>query len=138
MGAMPAATKPGERYETRAPSRRVLLVEDDPDALETLRSWAETQDCEIRTARSGEAALQIGASFEPHVLITDYLLRDELTGVDVIAELRRRGVKVSCVLVTAVMHKALLESLHRIDGVPILAKPFDFGRLAELVTRGGR
>ena len=84
------------------------------------------------------ARISIGASFEPHVLITDYLLRDELTGVDVIAELRRRGVKVSCVLVTAVMHKALLESLHRIDGVPILAKPFDFGRLAELVTRGGR
>jgi len=114
--------------------RRVLIVEDDTDALDVLRGWLEEQGCTVRSARSGRLALEIGSTFDPEVLITDYSLEGELTGVDVIAELRSRAVKVRCVLVTGVLQNAMLESVNRIDRVPILTKPFDFSRLAELLS----
>jgi two-component system, cell cycle sensor histidine kinase and response regulator CckA len=116
--------------------RRVLIVEDDTDALGVLRAWLETQGCTVRSARTGRLALEIGSTFDPEVMITDYSLEGDLTGVDVIAELRNRAAKVRCVLVTGVLQNAMLESVNRIDRVPILTKPFDFSRLAELLSAG--
>lgn len=113
--------------------RRVLIVEDEPDALELLQSWTKNQGLEVRTAQSGQAALDLTRAFKPDILITDYLLRDEWSGVDLIVQLRAAGLKVRCVLVTGVLQNALLESVHRIHGVPILTKPFDLNRLRELI-----
>jgi DNA-binding NtrC family response regulator len=113
---------------------RVLVVEDETDALDTLEAWLITQGCEVRVARSGRAALELSASFQPEVVITDYFLQDDVTGVDLIAEIRASGRKVRCVLVTGILHNALLEGVHRLHRVPILTKPFDFGRLGALLA----
>jgi two-component system OmpR family response regulator len=115
--------------------RRVLIVEDEPEALEMLLAWMKHQrGCEIRSAVSGRAAVEISDSFKPDVLITDYLLEDDLTGVDVIEHVQAGGKKVRCVLVTGMLRNALLEGLHRIHGVPILTKPVNFRRLGELIS----
>jgi CheY-like chemotaxis protein len=114
--------------------RRVLIVEDETDALETLQSCTEGLGWIVRTARSAQAAVQIGKTFKPHVLITDYFLQDDLNGVDVIEQLRAADSKLRCVLVTGELQMALLERVRRIHGVPILAKPFDIHRLEELIS----
>jgi len=113
--------------------RRVLIVEDETEALATLLAWMQTQrGVEVRCAQSGKAALELSKSFKPEVLISDYLLQDDISGVDVIAQIRARGMDVCCVLVTGVLRKALRD-LDRIAGVPILTKPIDFRRLSELI-----
>lgn len=114
--------------------KRLLLVEDDVDSLETLEAWAEQLGCDVRTVCSGHEALEVGRGFKPHVLITDYLLEDDLTGVDVIVRMREFLSKLTCVLITGVLHEALREALHRIQGVIILAKPVDFDRLRRIVA----
>jgi DNA-binding NtrC family response regulator len=114
--------------------KRILIAEDEPDALEILEQWCRAQGCQVRVARTGQEALEISRSFSPEVLIADYLLRDDITGVDVIAHVRARGAKVRCVLITGILHSALLEAVHRLHRVPILAKPFDFERLGELLA----
>lgn len=114
--------------------KRVLVVEDDPDALATIQEWLEALGCDVRVAWTGRAALQIVGAFQPEVLITDYLLEDDVTGVDIIAQLRAGGIELRCVLVTGRLQRALLEGVNRIDGVPILSKPFDLHRLRELIA----
>ena len=114
--------------------KRLLIVEDDADSLENLRAWAEDLGCEARTARSGQSALEITEDFKPRVLITDYLLEDDVTGVDVIVRLRKLNPSATCVLVTGVLHEALRESLNRIHGVMILAKPVNLDRLREIIA----
>jgi DNA-binding NtrC family response regulator len=89
---------------------------------------------EVRSAQSGKAALELSRSFKPEVLLTDYLLQDEVTGVDVIAQVKEGGSQVRCVLITGVLPRALLEGVERIDGVPILSKPIDFRRLGQLIS----
>jgi DNA-binding NtrC family response regulator len=118
-----------------ASPKRVLIVEDDADALSLLRSWALTQGCDVRAADSAEAALAASDTFKPDMVVSDYSLRGELSGVDLIVQLRERGVKARCVLVTGFLHKALLESVTRIHGVPLLAKPFDLSRLTRILAK---
>lgn len=114
--------------------RRVLIVEDETEALATLLAWLESQrGVEVRCAQSGRAALELSKSFKPEVLISDYLLQDDISGVEVIAQVKARGMDVCCVLVTGVLQRALLEGVDRIQGVPILTKPVDFRRLGELI-----
>jgi DNA-binding NtrC family response regulator len=115
--------------------RRILIVEDEPGALETLLAWMQYQrGWEVRSAQSGKNALELSKSFKPEVLITDYLLEDEVTGLEVIAQVKSRGLPVRCVLITGVLQRALLEGVERIDGVPILSKPIDFRRLGQLIS----
>jgi CheY-like chemotaxis protein len=112
---------------------RLVIVEDDLDMLEVLRQWAEEHRFDVRTSTSGHDALKIVRAFKPRVLLADYLLEDELTGIDVIIRVRNLAFEVKCVLITGVLHEALRESLNRVSGVLILPKPIDFGRLGQVV-----
>lgn len=114
-------------------AQRVLLVEDEPAFLELLQSWTAQEGLQIRAASSVRDAWELCRSFKPDVLITDYFLDDELTGVDLIARIRTAGLKIRCVLITGALQSALLESLHRLHRVPILTKPFDAKRLRQLL-----
>jgi DNA-binding NtrC family response regulator len=114
--------------------RRILIVEDEADALELLISWIQHQrGWEVRSARSGRSAIELSKSFKPDVVISDYLLQDDVTGVDVIADVQAHDAPVRCVLVTGVLRKALLD-VQRISGVPILTKPLDFRRLQRIIS----
>jgi DNA-binding response OmpR family regulator len=115
-------------------ARRALLVEDEPEALGILRDWIRGEGWDVRTAHSGEEALNIAKSYRPHLVIADYHLHGDATGVDLIADLRATGRKVRCILVTGALQNALLEGIARIHGVPILTKPFGFQRLRELIS----
>jgi two-component system, OmpR family, response regulator len=112
--------------------RRILIVEDEPDALELLVSWIRHQrGWEVRSAQSGQGAIELTKTFKPDVVISDYMLQDDVTGVDVIAEVQSREGPVRCVLVTGVLRKAILDA-QRISGVT--AHHFR----AALVTAGAR
>lgn len=119
---------------TNPRQKRVLIVEDESDALELIQDWTEAQGWAVRTAKDGSTALEIGREFRPDVVITDYYLEGDVNGLDVIEQLRRQGCARRCVLVTGALGNALGEDVRRLHGVPILTKPFDFSRLSELVT----
>ena len=108
--------------------RRILIVEDDPDALELLVSWMRHQrGWDVRSAQSGQSAIELSHTFKPEVVIADYLLQDGVTGVDVIAEVQSHEAPVRCVLVTGVLRQASLDA-QRINGVPILTRDFADGK----------
>jgi len=114
--------------------RRILIVEDEPDALEMLVSWMQHQrGWEVRSAQSGRSAVELSKTFKPDVVIADYLLQDDVTGVDVIAQVQAQREPVRCILVTGMLAKALQDA-QRINGVPILTKPLDFRRLGRLIS----
>ncbi|MEY4546939.1 MAG: hypothetical protein RL685_3134 [Pseudomonadota bacterium] len=114
--------------------RRILIVEDEPDALELLVSWMHDQrGWEVRSAQSGRSAIELSKTFKPDVVVSDYLLQDDVTGVDVIEQVQAQAAPVRCVLVTGVLRQALLD-VQRINGVPILTKPLDFRRLGRLIS----
>jgi two-component system CheB/CheR fusion protein len=68
---------------------RVLVVEDNPDMLESLRLLLELQGVKVTPASSAAAALQAAAEKDFDLLVSDIAM-PEMDGLQLIAELRRR------------------------------------------------
>ena len=66
---------------------RVLVVDDEPQILRTLRINLRVRDYEVHVAATGAEALKVAAQYPPDLVILDLGLPD-LDGVEVIAGLR--------------------------------------------------
>lgn len=133
--ALPATRPPGgqtvsaqhpparERPDRRT---RVLLVEDDFTLRESLRLVLETE-LEVETAADGDAALErLTRGDPPDVVILDVLLPG-LSGEEILDELKRRGIRLPVILISA--HADLGRLSEREDVDRVLAKPFVVRRL---------
>jgi CheY-like chemotaxis protein len=88
--AGPVARPLDGRSKTEQPlRRRVLVVDDHRDAARILSLLLDTLGHEVRTASSGEQALDEAAQFEPDVIFLDIGL-PRLNGYDVARQLRAR------------------------------------------------
>lgn len=81
----PAAA--GQVTEAGDRSRRILLVEDNPDSAEMLSVMLGLHGYETEIAHDGEAALRAAARFLPHIVCCDIGL-PRMSGYEVARELR--------------------------------------------------
>lgn len=79
---------------------RVILADDHQLMLEGLRALLASEFEVVATLRSGDAVLDAVLAHAPDVLLVDYGMPDK-DGVEVIEALRRRGVDVPVVIVSA-------------------------------------
>jgi PAS domain S-box-containing protein len=91
---LPTVERPAPAGPTRAPvpapprtSRRVLVVDDNVDGLETLALLLEMSGHQVRTASDGFAALVVAGEFRPEVVLLDIGLPG-LDGYEVARRLR--------------------------------------------------
>src|SRR5260370_27778260 len=75
----------------RAPGGRlVLVVDDDPDILQTLALCLSTEGYRVLTASNGQEALELLKENKPHALLLD-LMMPVMDGWQFVAELDARG-----------------------------------------------
>lgn len=80
---------------------RVLVVDDDPAVREAMTQLLTGWQCQPQCAADLPEALALSQIQAPQVLVTDYRLRDGVTGRDVMLALRARlGPGLPCVIVT--------------------------------------
>lgn len=80
-----------------AAMKRVLIVDDSVDAVDTLAMLLQSAGHEVRTAVSGAEALRLVTTFQPDVVLLDLRLPD-MDGHTVARELRARPESARCVL----------------------------------------
>ncbi|MBA2491044.1 MAG: response regulator [Gammaproteobacteria bacterium] len=80
--------------------KKMLIAEDEVHAREALAAFFESQGFEVRCASDGEQALNIGNEFVPDVLITDWLLEGEFSGVGVARALAQAAPHTAIILVS--------------------------------------
>ena len=73
---------------TRNGSRRVLVVDDNADAAESLELLLGRDGHEVRTCQDGHGAIRIARSFRPEVVLLDIGLPG-MSGYETARELRR-------------------------------------------------
>ena len=83
------------------PRVEALVVDDDPDHALLIRRTLERQEPPIgvTVARDGAACLEALGTRPWSLILLDYSL-PRMTGIDVLVEIRRRGVSVPVVIVT--------------------------------------
>lgn len=79
---------------------KVLIVDDQPDIVETLASCVKQWGHEVALAYSGEQALAVAEEFGPHVVLLDIMMPD-MDGYIVAKKLRKMLSEVTVVGVTA-------------------------------------
>jgi DNA-binding response OmpR family regulator len=67
---------------------RILLVDDEPGILATLRLLLETRDLEVITASSGEGASQLLQTKHFDLVITDMKMQSDAAGYTVVQAAR--------------------------------------------------
>jgi DNA-binding response OmpR family regulator len=115
--------------------KRILLVDDDPEIIDTLRYTLEAKGYQVLIARDGNQGLAMAEREDPDLVILDMMM-PKRSGFLVLEKLRRtRPVPLRIIMITAnegSRHKAYAEMLGVDD---YLRKPFAMDRLLESVAR---
>src|SRR5918995_5663783 len=110
---------------------RILIVDDEPAIVRGLEDNLRFEGYETVTATSGDEGLARALGEAPDLVLLDIMM-PELSGWDVCRELRRRGVDVPVIMLTA-----RGEEVDRVRGLELgaddyVTKPFS---LRELLAR---
>ncbi len=115
--------------------KRILLVDDDPEIIESLRYALEAKGYEILVARDGNQGLALAERETPDLVILDMMM-PKRSGFLVLERLRRTHLApIRVIMITAnegSRHKAYAEMLGVDD---YIRKPFGMDRLVESVQR---
>jgi PAS domain S-box-containing protein len=90
IAAAPSPTVAGPAHTPGARKKRVLIVDDNEDAAETVAVLVEMSGHETKVVYRGEGALTGWKAFNPDVVILDIGLPD-LSGYEVVGRLRQEG-----------------------------------------------
>ena len=115
----------------------ILVVDDDPDILQTLALCLSTEGYRILVASNGREALDVVEKEKPSVILLD-LMMPVMDGWQFIAALEERGKRDMPLLILSA-DRAVQGHAHKLRASGHLAKPFDLedllGKVAELVGR---
>ncbi|MGW8267643.1 MAG: ATP-binding protein [Longimicrobiales bacterium] len=128
-----AAEEP-QRPEGRG--ERILVVEDDPDVLDTATTALEALGYETRAAVDADSAAQILRSEPPgsfSLLFTDVVLRGSRSGRDLAREAREYDPGLPVLFTSGYTEDAIIHNGRLEPGVHLLTKPYWVGQLAQKV-----
>ncbi|HLI78439.1 MAG TPA: ATP-binding protein, partial [Candidatus Binataceae bacterium] len=87
-----AADEPESAHENSVAKRRVLIVDDNPDALDSLKMLLEFVGHEIDVASNGHSGVERAKAWRPEVALIDIGLPD-IDGYEVVARMRALNLK---------------------------------------------
>ena len=106
----------------------ILVVEDSRDVLALIERMLTSNGFAVQRAYDGESAIAVALDTEPHLVILDIGL-PKRSGLDVAAELRKRGFRAPVLMLTA--RDTVSDKITGLDAGAddYLAKPFDTDEL---------
>ncbi|MBD2188441.1 response regulator transcription factor [Pseudanabaena mucicola] len=81
-------------------NNRILLIEDDPKLSKFIEMELGLEGYQITVAMTGLDGLQLARETQPDLVILDWML-PEISGLDICTRLRKTGVKVPIIMLTA-------------------------------------
>src|SRR5229473_7406038 len=113
--------------------RRVLVVEDDAPIRTLIAEVCRLSGHEVLEAADGARAIELASSAQPDLVLVDWVLPD-ISGTEVILELRRQGLVCPMVMLTGRTNK-----MDEVVGLEVgaddyITKPFDSRILAARVN----
>ncbi|MEI6659080.1 MAG: response regulator transcription factor [Planctomycetota bacterium] len=134
-GAEPERAEASAAVPTAKAGKRILLVDDDAEIVESMRTVLESRGYQILVARDGNQGLVLAEGEEPDLVVLDMMM-PKRSGFLVLEKLRRsRPNPMRVIMITAnegSRHKAYAEMLGVDD---YIRKPFAMDRLLESVDR---
>lgn len=114
----------------------VLVVDDEPEVRDAMRQLLVSWGCVCRIAADLDEALEHVHERKPDVLVSDYRLREGVTGADVVHAIRALvGGPLLCIIVTGDTAPDRLRDAHDADAL-LLHKPLPAAKLYRALADG--
>lgn len=107
---------------------RLLVVDDEAEICDFLKSFFEDRGFEVRVAYAGEEALQAVEAFHPHVVLLDIKMGD-VDGLTVLRGLKQKNPRVKVIMVTALETTDKIEEAMRLGADNYITKPLSLDYL---------
>jgi len=105
--------------------RRLLLVDDEENILRSLRRVLRRGRWEIETAPDGLKGLEVFASFQPMVVVSDYRM-PEMNGVEFLTRVKELAPKTQRIMLTGQAdQKAIEDAINTSEIFRFIAKPWN-------------
>jgi two-component system, OmpR family, alkaline phosphatase synthesis response regulator PhoP len=111
--------------------KRLLLVEDEPGLVLTLRDRLTREGYSVDTSADGESGLERAAGEAFDLVLLDVML-PRINGLDVLRELRKRGIETPVIMLTAKGQIADKVVALKLGADDYVTKPFE---MMELLAR---
>jgi DNA-binding response OmpR family regulator len=113
----------------------ILVVEDDPDARDSLKFLLELDGHDVLTAAGAEEALDLADSRRPACAVVDLGLPDRNSGLELARLLRARadGAPLLIIVLTGWARNEDVEAAEAAGADHVMHKPVDPARLAALL-----
>lgn len=112
---------------------RVLLIDDDPNSLAAMSLVLQGQKCHVICAENDQQALASLEQQRPDIILCDYRLMDDKTGLELIAQLRQAlGEPVQAIILSGDTDPQVIAQI-KAQQLPLLNKPVDMNALEQLI-----
>lgn len=114
--------------------KQVLLVEDDTEVLDALASLLRSWGAQVLTANHQTGALAIATGQPLALIVSDYQLQGDTTGLALILALRERAVtEIPAIMLTGNTNPKVLQALSQ-HTIPLLNKPLSAEKLGNAIA----
>ncbi len=102
--------------------KKLLIVDDEVEICEFLKSFFEDRDFIVATACSGEQALLKVSAFQPEVVLLDIQMPG-MDGLTVLQKIKETHARTKVIMVTAVETQDKIEKAMRLGADNYITKP---------------
>lgn len=111
---------------------KLLIVDDEPDVREFAKSFFRKRDIEVITASGGFQALELIANEAPNLVLLDVRM-EEMSGLEVLRELRTRNNHIKVIMVTGVEDDEVVGEANQLGVMGYIHKPLVLDELEKIV-----
>ena len=103
---------------------KVLVVDDEPAAMELLVEFLSTKGYEVLTATNGEEAVRRVKEDRPHLVLLDVQM-PRMNGIEVLRRIRELDPELGVIMTTGVNEEAVGRKALELGAFDYIVKPLD-------------
>ena len=101
---------------------KLLIVDDEVEICDFLKSFFEERNYEVKTASSGQTALEVLEQYRPQVVLLDIRMTG-MDGIQVLEVIKKKYPRVKVIMVTALETRDKIEECLRLGADNYITKP---------------
>ncbi|MFA5085711.1 MAG: response regulator [Candidatus Omnitrophota bacterium] len=114
-------------------SRKILIVDDEPDFLAVMCARLEANDYEVITASNGEDALNYVKNDKPDAVLLDILMPG-IDGLEVLRRIRKMNENLPVYIITAFSTDERFKAANKLGASGFIVKTDDLAKEVDNIT----
>ena len=122
-------------FKTRNKTATILVVDDEPDLVITIKNRLEWNKFKVETAANGRQGLEKAVSVRPDLILLDCNM-PVMSGLDMLQLLRqnKKLKKIPVIMLTAVSENYDIDTARLLEVAGYITKPFNFTELLDKIS----